>query len=197
MIGFKESEVQVPENIKDGVKLLCLAVLNGTLMHTTIVSVTYQNRSAISKYKTEEEFVDWLMDLIIIIYLIAIDGQDYISSLGIFTLSQAVTRACFNISILDDEIVEEEENFLVTITTGDPQINLSPSSTKLIIVDNDCLEGTVFKECGSSCPPSCDDRSPTCTKQCVIGKYYVIQWMKRKIVITLLTIKEAPFYRHS
>ena len=59
MIGFKEPEVHVSENIKDGVKLLCLEVLDGTLMRTTVVSVSSQDRSAISKYKTEEEFVDF------------------------------------------------------------------------------------------------------------------------------------------
>ena len=53
MIGFKEPEVQVPENIKDGVQLLCIEVLDGTLIRSTIVSVTCQDRSAISKYTTE------------------------------------------------------------------------------------------------------------------------------------------------
>ena len=53
MIGFEEAEVQVPENITDGVKLLCLEVLNGKLMRTTVVSVSYQDRSAISEYTTE------------------------------------------------------------------------------------------------------------------------------------------------
>ena len=62
VIGFKDPEVQVIENITE-VKLLCLEVLDGKLMRTTVVSVTYQDRSAISKYKTEEEFVDWLMGL--------------------------------------------------------------------------------------------------------------------------------------
>ena len=85
---------------------------------------------------------------------------------------------CFNVSILDDEIYEEEENFLVMLTTGDPQVKLSPSTANIIIVDNDCLEGMVFKECGSACPPSCDDQSPTCIKQCVRGKYNPMEEQK-------------------
>ena len=68
-------------------------------------------------------------------------------------------------------MIEEEEDFLVMLTTEDPQINLSPSIANLIIVDNDCPEGMIFKECGSACPPTCDDQSPICTNQCVIGKY--------------------------
>ena len=54
VIGFKEPEVQVPENIINGVKLLCLEVLEGNLMRTTVVSVSYQDKSAISEYTTDE-----------------------------------------------------------------------------------------------------------------------------------------------
>ena len=53
VIGFKEPEVNVRENIINGVKLLCLEVMDGTLMRTTVVSVSYQDRSAISKCTTE------------------------------------------------------------------------------------------------------------------------------------------------
>ena len=105
------------------------------------------------------------------IHLISIDGQDYESISSTHTFSRNVIQVCFNVSILDDEMNEEEENFLVTITTGDPQVNISPSTATLTIVDNDCLEGMVFKECGSACPPSCDDQSPICTKQCTKGRY--------------------------
>ena len=83
---------------------------------------------------------------------------------------------CFNVSILNDEIEESEEYFLVTITSGDPQVKLSPSTTALTILDDDAVEpptcpvGRIFLECGSACPPSCDDLSPNpCTLQCVEG----------------------------
>ena len=73
---------------------------------------------------------------------------------------------------------EEEENFLVMLASGDPQVKLSPSTTNITIMDNDCLEGMVFKECGSACPPSCEDQSPICTKQCVRGKYNTMDEQK-------------------
>ena len=52
MIGFNDTEVHVPENIINRVKSLCLEVLDGTLMRTTVVSVSYQDGSAISEYTT-------------------------------------------------------------------------------------------------------------------------------------------------
>ena len=66
VIGFEETEVQVPENITDGVKLLCLEVLNGTLMRRTVVSVSYQDGSAISEYTIDKILYTsshWLMGL--------------------------------------------------------------------------------------------------------------------------------------
>ena len=94
---------------------------------------------------------------------------------------------CFNVSIVDDGNEEDEELFLVNLTTSDPHVTLSPRTADLIIVDNDCPEGMVFKECGSACPPSCDDQSPVCTEQCVIGKYNTVVEQKNILLLSILT----------
>ena len=47
------------------------------------------------------------------------------------------TRECFDVSILDDNINEPEKKFLLMLTTGDPQINLSPNTVIITIIDND------------------------------------------------------------
>ena len=51
MIGFEETEVQVPENIADGVKLLCVKVFEGELRREATVTVKYCDQSAVSKYE--------------------------------------------------------------------------------------------------------------------------------------------------
>ena len=51
--------------------------------------------------------------------------------------SQNDTRVCFNVSIIDDNIHEQDEVFFVKITTSDPQVILSPRQTNLTINDND------------------------------------------------------------
>ena len=35
--------------------------------------------------------------------------------------------------------------------------------------DCPCLDGKVYKDCGSACPPTCDVPAPVCTLQCVKG----------------------------
>ena len=56
MIGFEKTEVQIPENITDGVKLLCVKVFEGKLMREARVTVQFLNNSnndlAIGKYVT-------------------------------------------------------------------------------------------------------------------------------------------------
>ena len=47
MIGFEETEVQVPESIIDGVKLLCVKVFEGELMREATVTVKYYDHTAV------------------------------------------------------------------------------------------------------------------------------------------------------
>ena len=54
MIGFEETEVQIPENITDGVKLLCVKVFEGELMREATVTVQYYNQTAVGKYVTDK-----------------------------------------------------------------------------------------------------------------------------------------------
>ena len=68
------------------------------------------------------------------LYLISIDGQDYSAQQMIFYFSNDNTQECFDVDILDDDISEPEKKFLLMLTIGDPQINLSPDTT---IIDND------------------------------------------------------------
>ena len=54
MIGFEEPEVQVPENITDGVKLLCVKVMEGGLMREATVMVHYYDQTAVGMYVTDK-----------------------------------------------------------------------------------------------------------------------------------------------
>ena len=53
MIGLEETEVQVPEDITDGVRLLCAKVFEGKLTREATIMVQYYDRTAIGKYVTE------------------------------------------------------------------------------------------------------------------------------------------------
>ena len=54
-----------------------------------------------------------------------------------FIFSKDNTQQCFNVSILGDDINEPEEKFLVMLTTGDPQVTLSPDTATITILDKD------------------------------------------------------------
>ena len=106
--------------------------------------------------------------------MISIDGKDYIITAppDTFNFSQGHTERCFSFTIKDDSEEEPEESFFITVTTGDPQVKLSPSIAKVSIKDNDCPEGSIFKKCGTACPPTCNQPTPSiCLEQCEKGKY--------------------------
>ena len=44
---------------------------------------------------------------------------------------------CFNVTILSDPFVEEDEVFLVQLSTDDPGVVLSPEEAEVVIVNND------------------------------------------------------------
>lgn len=74
---------------------------------------------------------------IIIIALLA-DDYDMISESLVFPVGSVVnTRLCRHISIVDDDFVENDESFTVSITSIEP-VSIFPNSTKSItIVSND------------------------------------------------------------
>lgn len=50
---------------------------------------------------------------------------------------------CFNITIIDDEIFENDENFIVGLSTVDEDVILFPQNATVIIVDQQT--GTTIK----------------------------------------------------
>ena len=92
-----------------------------------------------------------IMDLSIsknnqLFYKIAfIAGEDYNEEMIFLTFSQNETRVCFNVSIIDDNIHEEDEVFFINITTSDPLVILSQPLTTLAIKSDDGM-AKLFKQ---------------------------------------------------
>ena len=55
-------------------------------------------------------------------------------------------KVCTNISINDDSIPEREEQFLLTLSSSDPQVQFHQSSVTVIIIDNDG-KAFLYKHC--------------------------------------------------
>ena len=53
------------------------------------------------------------------------------------SFTNLISKACVNITIEDDSIVEDIENFTVTITSGDPDVSFGTPEARVTIMDND------------------------------------------------------------
>ena len=74
---------------------------------------------------------------------IFVADEDYNKEIINLTFSQDYTRVCFNVSIIDDNIHEQDEFFLVIITTSDPQVTFSSRLTNLTIKSDDGIANNV------------------------------------------------------
>ena len=70
---------------------------------------------------------------LILMILFFIADEDYKKEIVILTFSPDDDQKCFNVSITDDSIHEEDEVFFANITTSDPQIILSQPMANLTI----------------------------------------------------------------
>ena len=62
---------------------------------------------------------------------------DYVSTSVTLTFDESSTRACSDISITPDDILEDDETFSVTLTTGDGDVTLEPDTSVVTITDDD------------------------------------------------------------
>ena len=62
---------------------------------------------------------------------------DYSSVSQDLTFSQSSSRECLNVSIVNDAELENEEEFSLTLTTGEDRVNLDPDSSTILITDDD------------------------------------------------------------
>ena len=63
--------------------------------------------------------------------------SDYFSVRQGLTFSQSSSRECVNVSIVNDDELENEEEFRLILTTGEDRVNLDPSSTSIRVTDDD------------------------------------------------------------
>ena len=68
--------------------------------------------------------------------------EDYVRvSIPGLRFSACDKEACVSVPIIDDDLVEGEERFLVTLSASDDfdsRITLSPTTAEVIINDDDC-----------------------------------------------------------
>ena len=63
--------------------------------------------------------------------------SDFLGDSVVLTFTPGMSRACFNVDIVDDDLYEEPEDFIARISTTDRQVSVSPMATTVTILDND------------------------------------------------------------
>ena len=65
------------------------------------------------------------------------DTEDFTSAPHTLTLDGSSSTACANITINDDDILEDQEEFMVTLTEDDPRVDVDRDQATVLITDND------------------------------------------------------------
>ena len=96
---------------------MCAVVSSGQLEKTVTVTFTTQDGTATSS-----------------------DPQDFTSLSNNAVFDQATSRACADISIINDAIFEDSETFTVTVSGVEQGVDfVSPASATVTILDNDIV----------------------------------------------------------
>jgi len=82
-----------------------------------------------------------LLAWLLLLFNFTTGTDDFVVLMENGTLSEGNQEACYNISIEDDNIIEPQERFYVTLTSlpGPIQnlVNVSPNRSSVLIIDND------------------------------------------------------------
>ena len=88
-----------------------------------------------------------IFDIITYSLILFTAPDDYVSTSSDLTFSQSSSRECVNVSIVNDDELENEEEFRLTLTTGEDKVNLIPDSTTVRITDDDGEATNQFVRC--------------------------------------------------
>ena len=111
-IGVEVQSVTVNEG--DGKAEICATKMSGNLLRTVTVILSTEDGTATSDLPRDITAITPEVDL-----------------------DMARSRACTDIRIEDDNIVEEDETFRVVVSSADSSVDIMPSTTVVTIVDND------------------------------------------------------------
>jgi hypothetical protein len=113
VIGFEETIYRVNESA--GTQLVCVALIRGNIAKQVDVLFTSGDPGT------------------------ATGGTDYGAGSINLPFNSTTPRVCVDIAIADDNIVENTENFTVTLNTDEPRVILQPDRGEVIISDDDAI----------------------------------------------------------
>ena len=112
-IGIELPDYTVNEG--NGIIEVCAVIVSGTLERTLTFTLSTQDGTATSP-------------------------ADFSAVSADLTFDESTSRACVDIPVEDDDIVENPDVFTVEIRGGDPDVVFDPPSSTVTIIDNDRVE---------------------------------------------------------
>ena len=113
-VGFVETAVNVPED--QARRDVCFRVLSGQLDRDIVVNVRTQDGTAVAP-------------------------GDYAAGNIDYTLSPSTLQQCFPVRPNNDNIVENDEQLTLTLSTTEMRVTTSPDTATVTIMDNDSIRG--------------------------------------------------------
>ena len=153
-IGFEQTLHTVTEGVDPFVELCAIVLGNVQLERDALVSFATRDNTATSigesGYKAVVRGNIWptpsyLMNLPFM-FLSTTAPVDFGGAAVDFTFGPGVSRLCVEVTIEDDDILEDEEDFFGTLTTTDPGVTLSPDLI-LVIIREDSFDGKSYCTC--------------------------------------------------
>ncbi len=113
---------------------VCAVIVSGMLEREAVVTLTSRDGSA-EGIKKDQSLCDICLDHHQCLPLGAV-GADYTAVSSDLVFSETVSRVCRNVSTEEDDILEEDEQFLLDLTTSDPSVQLNPNVATVTITDD-------------------------------------------------------------
>lgn len=148
--SFTQGRYNVSEGV--GIAEVCIELIAGTATADVEIEIYTQEGSAIG-CKFESHTIQPLLLLSNLFLTITNIVDDFVVTNGITSLtfpssSTVGAVGCIQVSIIDDDTVEEIENFLVIFNSSDSGVEINPGDNQAIvsIVDNDGETSVGFSE---------------------------------------------------
>ena len=125
---------------------LCVQIFNDPSFFPTHTNITFFLH-LVSMPGTAGKLTTYQNAVPTVTYFLSIDGSDYVeltpsnNPLGPFTADPSTHRQCFNVTIINDEALEDTERFNLNLT-------LAGGSTVPVVVDPDISEVEISDEDG-------------------------------------------------
>ena len=124
---------------------VCVLVTSGTLESDATVVLSSVNDEAVGKRRASIDCVWYQVNVPVMrirhrkssVLLLSPAPGDYDAVEEFLTFSASVNQICRNVSSVEDNILEEDEDFTLTLTTTDGSIDLNPDEARVIIIDDD------------------------------------------------------------